>query len=129
MHTFGKFVVKVLVAICVLVCSRAALEVVHSLGWYPERQLASLILAAPSALQIEMVMWSILAVVTVALWLLIDYFVYGRDYAALWRIVFRSNRPPNFPGVVWKKLRNKYWRWLSGTIARKRCRHDATTSF
>lgn len=80
MRSFGKFTVKVLVAICVLVCSRTALAVAHALGWYPEQQLANFILAAPTALQIETVMWSILALVTISLLLVIDCFVNRRNY-------------------------------------------------
>jgi len=129
MRTFGKFAVKVLVAICVLVCSRAALEVAHALGWHPELQLANLILTAPSALQIELVMWSILAFVTAALWLLIDYYVYGRNYAALCQAIRKKLRSPKdrppvttvMPGIVWKKLKNDDWRaeWRASPEAKK----------
>ena len=143
MRIFGKFVVKVLVAIFVFVCSRAALEVAHTLDWYPERQLANLILAAPSALQIEVVMWSILAFVTAALWLLIDYRVYGRNYAALWSTNRKNNKSKNrpriatvkkpplatvnsppiatvVPGIVWKKRKNQWAAdWRASAEAKK----------
>src|SRR5690242_15757326 len=84
MRALGKFAVKVLLAICVFICSRAVLAVAHALGWFPEQQLANLILAAPTALQIEVVMWSMLAFVVVGSLLLVDYLVHGRNYRKMW---------------------------------------------
>jgi hypothetical protein len=84
MRALGKFVVKVLLAICVFTCSRAVLAVARALGWFPEQQLANLILAAPTALQTEVVMWSMVALAVVGSWLLVDYFVHRRNYREAW---------------------------------------------
>src|SRR5262245_32007168 len=85
MRSVGKFVVKVFMAICVLICSRAVLAVAHALGWYPEIQLANLILAAPTAIQTEVVMWGMLAFLVFVAWLLTDAYAYRRDLRRSWR--------------------------------------------
>jgi hypothetical protein len=87
MRALWKFAVRVGLAICVLVCSHAALELAHSVGWLPEQQLANLILAAPTALQIEVVMWSMLGLVVVGSLLLAHYFVPRRNYGKAWHKV------------------------------------------
>jgi hypothetical protein len=84
MRALAKFAIKVLLAICVFICSRAVLAVAHALGWFPEQQLANLLLAAPTALQIEVVMWGIVAFVMVGSLLLVDYFVHRRNYRKTW---------------------------------------------
>jgi hypothetical protein len=61
-----------------------AAAVAHALGWYPELQLANLILAAPSALQIETVTWGMLAYVTLNALVVIDYIVHRRNYRKAW---------------------------------------------
>ena len=143
MRSIGKFTIKVLAALFVLVCSQAALAVAHAFGWYPDQQLAALLLASPTALQIEWVQWSLLAVLTVGLWLTIDYFVYQREILGLLdKLRLKSlkvhdtirsklfgatsvvNIPPvveNAPGLVWKKLKHGWqaqWRAQAGIAKR-----------
>ena len=66
-----------------IVCSRALLGVAHYNEWYPEQQLARAIIASPTLLQIEWVRWTLLAILTVLLWAVVDYFVYQRKHAWL----------------------------------------------
>ena len=64
-----------------LLFSRAVLEVAHAYDWYPEKQLAELLLGTPSLLQISWVRYGLLALVTLVLWAIADYFVYRRSGA------------------------------------------------
>jgi hypothetical protein len=52
--------------LCLLVVSRAALDVFHRLGWFPDRQLADLTM---SILSDETAYWVVLAFLTLLLWL------------------------------------------------------------
>jgi hypothetical protein len=65
-----------------LVLSKAALEVAHAKGWYPEQQLASIIIASPQVLQIEWFRWCLLAALTIIFWTVADYFFYRRNAKA-----------------------------------------------
>jgi hypothetical protein len=78
MVALRQFVVRVVLGFAALVVSRALLEIAHVLGWYPERQLAALIMTPPSAAAIQTALWIIAAIVAVALWFGADYFLYRR---------------------------------------------------
>jgi hypothetical protein len=64
--------------ICTLIIGRACLEVAHGLGWYPERQLASLILGTPSVVDNDLFLWGLAAIIGAVLWGTADYFLYRR---------------------------------------------------
>lgn len=51
-----------------LVVSRAGLEVCHYFGWYPENELARLMLGAPTLMQLDVVFWLTLAVGGIVVW-------------------------------------------------------------
>jgi hypothetical protein len=60
-------------------CSQTALAIAHANDWYPEQQLARLVMASPTILQVEWVRWALLAVLTLLLWGVADYFFYRRS--------------------------------------------------
>jgi hypothetical protein len=65
-----------------LLFARTALEIAHANDWYPERQLANLLMASPSLIQIEWVWWGLLAILTALLWGGADYLFYRRTNVA-----------------------------------------------
>ncbi|MGB9367148.1 MAG: hypothetical protein WCE79_14165 [Xanthobacteraceae bacterium] len=76
----GAFLVRVvIVPLAGLLVSRTALAVAHSFEWYPEEQLARLVVTSPTLFQIEAVWWGLWAVLTLALWGLADRFIYRRS--------------------------------------------------
>jgi hypothetical protein len=84
----GKFVARVLLGFTSLVVSRALLELAHFFDWYPERDLARVLMASPTLLQIEWIQWGLLAILTVLLWGAADYVFYRRNVPAR-----RARRP------------------------------------
>jgi hypothetical protein len=74
----GGFILRVVLGFVSLICSHAAFIIAHTFGWYPDQQLANLILASPGLLQIEAVRWTLTAVLAVLLWGAADYFLYRR---------------------------------------------------
>lgn len=96
----GFFIRIVVVPLAGLICSRALLAVAHAFGWYPEQQLARLIMSSPTVLQVEWVQWVLIATATVLFWAVADYFVYQRKHAWLARsekrvLPQRSAREPD----------------------------------
>ena len=74
----GKFLLQVLLLAASHVCAQAALAVAHTLGWFPEDQLASLFMTWLGELHIEAVRWVMLLLLTVFVWGVADYFLYRR---------------------------------------------------
>jgi hypothetical protein len=61
------------------VVSRALLEVAHSLGWYPEQELAGLLLSSSHAWKVDWIRWTLIGAMTIALWAVADYWFYRRS--------------------------------------------------
>jgi hypothetical protein len=74
----GVFILGVLLGFASLVCSHAAFFVAHASGWFPDQQVARLLMASPGILQIETIRWVLTAVLAVMVWALVDYFLYRR---------------------------------------------------
>jgi hypothetical protein len=72
----------ILLAIIGFIVSRALLEVVQALGWYPEDQLANLLLKSPDLWKVAWVRWILIAFVAVILGGLADYILYRRRLSA-----------------------------------------------
>jgi hypothetical protein len=71
---------RVLLAVVVIVISHALVIVAHALNWYPEEQLARLLLASTNVLYVEWVRWTLTAFLALGLWLVAD-FIYRRHLA------------------------------------------------
>jgi len=69
----------IILAIIGFIVSRALLEVAHALGWYPEDQLANLLLKSPDLWKVAWVRWSLIAFVAAILGALADYILYRRQ--------------------------------------------------
>jgi hypothetical protein len=69
---------QILLGLVSFVCVHALIIVAHTLGWYPEAQLAKLLIVAPDLFRIEQVRWSLIAVLSVLVWAAADYFFYRR---------------------------------------------------
>src|SRR4051812_20717445 len=78
----GGFIWRVILGFAALVCSHAAFIVAHAAGWFPDQQLAKLLLASPDILQIEAVRWTLTAALSLLLWAAGDYFFYRRHTRA-----------------------------------------------
>jgi hypothetical protein len=85
-----SFALRIGLGFVSLVVSHALLIVAHALNWYPENQIAKLLLSSPSAWNIEWVRWVLIAATTVLLWATAD-FLYRRREA--WQ--FRSKSVPS----------------------------------
>lgn len=77
-----KFLLQILLGFVCLVFTHAALIVAHDLGWFPDSQLATILMAWLGVLQIETARAILLAVVTLLLWGTADYFLYRRHIKA-----------------------------------------------
>lgn len=77
----GAFIVRV-IGFASLVCSHAAFLVAHASGWFPDDQLARLLMASPGILQIEVAQWVLTAVLAITFWAVADYFLYRRHSRA-----------------------------------------------
>lgn len=84
-NTLVRWVVQ---PVCTLIIGRACLAVFHAYGWYPEQQLARLLLATPGVLESELILWGLAAVIGATLWAVADYFFYRR-----WRVTQKSVLP------------------------------------
>lgn len=65
-----------------LVFGKAVLEVCHYKGWYPENELARLMLEAPTLIQLDVAFWVLLAAGTLTVWgglLFVTSLVHKRD--------------------------------------------------
>lgn len=75
-----------------LIISRASLEVAHANGWYPELELARLMMASTDVWHVGWARWGILAVVTAVLWAAGYWFFFVRTKPAK-----RVSMPPTPP--------------------------------
>jgi hypothetical protein len=75
-----QILLRVLLAVVILILSHALLSVFHALNWYPEEQLAKLLLASTNIWYVEWVRWALTAILALALWLVADFF-YRRHLA------------------------------------------------
>jgi hypothetical protein len=84
------FILRVFLGFVSLICSHAAFMVAHAAGWYPDQQLARLLIASPGLLQIDAVRWALTAVLALLVWAAADYFLYRRG---------RKDHDPHLPAV------------------------------
>lgn len=77
-----------------LICSHALLEVAHAFDWYPEKQLAAILIASPTIFQIEAVKWSLIAVLTALVWASAERFFYRRGLLPRRRADSKTIRTP-----------------------------------
>ncbi|CAN5168518.1 hypothetical protein BH09MYX1_BH09MYX1_67400 [soil metagenome] len=91
-----KFIVLrvLLLPMVSLVTSHAALKIAHAGGWYPEDQLAKLLLASPSFLQIDAVRWTLIALAAISVWAVADYFLYRRNKRVAISAPPETKKPP-----------------------------------
>jgi hypothetical protein len=78
----GKIILQFLLAIASIVVSHAFLIAAHDSGWYPDQQLARLIVASPELLQVDWFRWGLTAILAIAIWGVADYFLYRRHIKA-----------------------------------------------
>jgi len=74
----GRFILRVILGFVLLICTHAAFLVAHAAGWFPDQQLAGLLIASPNILQIEAVRWTLTAIFALLIWSAADYFLYRR---------------------------------------------------
>ena len=72
---FSVFVVRALLGFASLVVSHALFIAAHGLGWYPDHQLATVLTISPST-----TLWSLSAILAVAIWLAADWLLYRRHH-------------------------------------------------
>ena len=113
MRSVGKIAVQIVAAFFALVCSRALLAVAHSFGWFPEQQLAKLVLNSPTIIQTEWLAWTMLTALALIIWLVLDYLVYKREFRhfieALWSRFQGAPSVDDAPGLRWTKLK-RHWK-------------------
>ena len=59
-------------AVC-LIASHAVFEIFHLCGWYPEQQLAAIVMVSP-----QTSFWVLSTVAAISMWAGLDYFIYRR---------------------------------------------------
>jgi hypothetical protein len=74
-HLLFDFVFKPVVS---LIVGRAVLAVCHQNGWFPDQQLAQLLMGAPTALDSEMAVWLVAALIGGLLWLALHLALFGQ---------------------------------------------------
>jgi hypothetical protein len=75
-RNIGKFFARAGLAFLSLILSHVAFLVAHATGWYPDQQLATLIMLSP-----ETSSWIALLVATSLVWSLLDWIFYRRQSA------------------------------------------------
>jgi hypothetical protein len=76
-----KFILRIFLGVVCLIASRAVFEVLHLCGWYPERQLAAIVMVSP-----QTSFWVLITVVAISMWGGLDYLFYRRKRLATSRI-------------------------------------------
>jgi hypothetical protein len=74
----AKFLLQILLGFVCFVGTHAALIVAHDLDWYPDQQLARLVMASPGMLQVDWFRWGFVAVIAIIAWGVADYFLYRK---------------------------------------------------
>jgi hypothetical protein len=74
----GGFISRIVLGFVSLVCSHAAFIVAHACGWFPDQQVARLLMTSPEILQIDSVRWVLTALLAIVVWALVDHFMYRR---------------------------------------------------
>jgi hypothetical protein len=78
MRGIGSLFLRVLVGIVVFIIVRTIIEILHVRDVYPEKELAHLLAARPTALFEGAISWLIACAIAIIIWALADYFLYRR---------------------------------------------------
>ena len=74
----GKFFARIALGFVALVASHAILLVCHNLDWYPEEQLARMIMGSPTALENDLVQIALTFLLAIIPWWTLHHFFYRR---------------------------------------------------
>jgi hypothetical protein len=69
-----KLIPRIALGVVCLIASHATFEIFHLCGWYPEQQLAVIVMVSP-----QTSFWVLSTVAAIIMWVGVDYFIYRRN--------------------------------------------------
>lgn len=75
---FKQFVVRTLLGVPSTICSLAIVQAIHHWGYRPDQIIAGWIMGAPSLFATELARWTLLILLSVAIWAIADFLLYRR---------------------------------------------------
>jgi hypothetical protein len=94
MSDIAKLIPRIALGVVCLIASHAVFEVFHLRGWYPEQQLAAIVMVSP-----QTSFWVLSTVAAIGMWAGLDYLVYRRKRPLTDPQIEPQSEPPTAKGL------------------------------